>query len=208
MHRMWTIAAAGLALLAGCDKLPKGLGGSAPAPSAIETAPATTPPAPSTDPAMTTTGFSHVKGEDLFGYYFPTQDITAAGYRLQHIAIGPEDSFAAWESGQRSGPAAPIMLEFADPASKSGENELGQPIYAKTIRVLPTAYKIGGGDFRFSGEDPTLGKVQIDGTYDLEALKRLKAQGPSAPQDPVIRTGTQIGAAVFKNLSFFWFGGD
>lgn len=169
-------------------------------------------PTPAAAPAAPTplTGFTHIKGEDLFGYFMPTQEVKIGNYLLQNLSIGPEEEFAKWEAGQRMATYAPVMLEFADVTSPQAENEMGQTYYTRTIRVLPKAYKLGGGDFRFVATDPVLGEIRMDGTLDLTKLKAQKAQGPNGTdrEAPALMTGTQIGAQVFKTLSFFWFGGD
>ncbi|WP_421931393.1 hypothetical protein [Phenylobacterium sp.] len=197
-------AAALAASLAGCNQQS---GGQTEASSSGFQPPAAPAAAPAAVPAPAAGGFSHVKGEDVFGYYIPNTEVKVGNWRLENISFGLEEDFTAWEGGARDGPSAPIMFDFVDVTSANGENEMGQTTYAKTIRVLPTSYKIGGGDLRFTGKDATLGVVQLDGTVDMAALKRARAAGPGA-QETVLRTGLMIGQTPFKNLSFNWFGGD
>lgn len=193
---------AGLAaLLAACSPQKTDQAPAAPAP-----APAAAPVQSAAPPVLS--GFSHVKGEDLFGYYMPTQEVKIGAYTLQNLSILPEEDFVKWEAGERTATSSPIMLDFADESSQQGETELGQPNYTRTIRVLARAYKVGGGDFRFVGVDPVLGDIQIDGTFNLDKLKANQAQGPNGSDDPVLMTGARFGAQVFKTLSFSWFGGD
>lgn len=189
-----------LVLLAACSQQEP-----AKAPPSAPT-PAAAPVQPAAPPALS--GFSHVKGEDLFGYYLPSQEVKVGAYTLQNLSILPEEDFVKWEAGERTATFSPVMLDFADESSQQGENELGQPNYTRTIRVLARAYKVGGGDFRFVGVDPVLGDIEIDGTFDMTKLKAIQAQGPNGSDDPVLMTGTRIGAQVFKTLSFSWFGGD
>ncbi|WP_304170398.1 hypothetical protein [Phenylobacterium aquaticum] len=202
MRHLWTVAAVAM-VLAGCDQKT-----SAPAqmvtPGPASIAPVAPPPAA---PSAPLTGFTHVKGEDLFGYYIPNTEVKIGDLKLDHVHIGSEAEFAQWEGGDRTTTYAPIMLEFSDLASAKSENELGQTVYAHTIRVLPTAYKLGAGDLRFTGTDPTLGAVQLDGMIDMAALARARAAGPGA-QETILRTALLIGATPFKTLSFNWFGGD
>lgn len=199
MRHLWT-AAALAALLAGCH------------PQAASKPPATAPaaapavaPKPAPTPALAV--FSHAKGEDLFGYYSPDKDVKIGVMQLDQIHIGSEEEFDKWERGERIATYAPVMLEFSDLSSAKSQDENGVTVYAHTIRVLPTAYKVGGGHLSFTGADPVLGAVQLDGEIDMAALKR--AQAESAKDDDVIlRAALQIGTTTFKALTFDWFGGD
>ncbi|MFD3262562.1 hypothetical protein [Phenylobacterium ferrooxidans] len=206
MRNLWTaVALAGL--LAGCNQSSSASGQKATSDSGFVPpveAPVGTPAAA---PAAAPAGFSHVKGDDLFGYYIPNTEVKVGDFRLENITFGPEDDFNRWEAGEQGGPWGPIMFDFVDVTTQKGENELGQPIYTKTIRVLPTSYKIGGGNLQFTGTDVSLGQVQFDGTIDMAALKRARAGGPGT-QETVLRTGLSIGGTPFKNLSFSWYGGD
>lgn len=204
MRNLWT-AVALAALLAGCNQ-PSGSSGEK-AISDSGFVPPVEPAAEAPAPASAVTGFSHVKGEDLFGYYIPSSEVKVGTWKLDNIAILEEADFVKWEAGDTAGPAGPIMLEFSDTSSAASENELGQTVYAKTARILPTSYKIGGGNIQVTGTDVTLGQVRLDGTIDVAALKRARAAGPGA-NETVLRTGLMIGSTPFKNLSFLWFGGD
>ncbi|MDP3489269.1 MAG: hypothetical protein Q8R71_03960 [Phenylobacterium sp.] len=170
-----------------------------------------TPPAPEGQvevAAPTHTGFSHVAGEDLFGYYIPSQEVRIGELRLDHLHIGGAAEFAAWEGGDRMATYAPVMLEFSDLSSPVETNELGGEAHSVRIRVLPTSYKLGNGEFRFAGEAPGVGQVRLDGQLDLEALR--SAQGSAVGGEPpvILRTAGQIGPERLRTLSFTWFGGD
>lgn len=205
MRNLWT-AVALAALLAGCNQQ-AGNNGQTVTPGPGGFVPPKEPAAVTPAPESTVTGFSHVKGEDLFGYYIPSTDVMIGTWKLDNIAIMDEAEFAQWEAGKTAGPSGPIMFEFSDTSSATSENELGQTVYAKTVRVLPTSYKIGGGNIQVTGTDVTLGQVRLDGTIDMAALKRARAAGPGA-NETILRTGLMIGSTPFKNLSFLWFGGD
>lgn len=182
------------------------------APAPTETAPAEAGVAESeaTSTPVALEGFTHAAGEDLFGYYFPTQPVQIGDYRLDHIHIGGAMEFAAWEGGERTETYAPVMLEFSDVTSPISTNELGQEFHERSLRVLPTAYRLGEGDFRFVGRHPDIGDVRIDGMIDLAQLKAERDTGgrSQAEAAPVLKTSAQIGAEAFRNLSFTWFGGD
>ena len=196
------LAVATAALLAACSQPEEQSSAETPAPAAPAEATAQT--------ASELSGFTHVEGEDLFGYYIPTQEVRIGDLKLDHLHIGGETEFQAWARGERSETYAPVMLEFSDLSSPTVTNELGQVVHTKTIRVLPSAYKLGEGDFRFVGSHPEIGEIRIDGMLDLDALNaaRLDANiGAEEPQ-PVLRTAAQIGPEQLKTLSFFWFGGD
>ncbi|MBP8245872.1 MAG: hypothetical protein KAX56_03310 [Phenylobacterium sp.] len=204
MRNLWT-AVALAALLAGCNQQ-SGAGGEK-ATSDSGFVPPVEPAAETPAPASAVTGFSHVKGEDLFGYFIPSVDVKVGTWKLDNVAIMEEADFVKWEAGDTAGPAGPIMLEFSDTSSPTSENEMGQTVYAKTTRILPTSYKIGGGKIDVTGTDVTLGQVHLEGTLDMAALKRARTTGPGA-QETVLRTNLTVGSTPFKNLSFLWFGGD
>lgn len=197
----WMIALTTAAALAGCS----------PPAAAPETREPVTPAvatAEMTPPELT--GFTHAAGEDLFGYYIPTQEVRIGDLKLDHLHIGGETEFQAWARGERSETYAPVMLEFSDLSSPKVTNELGQVVHTKTVRVLPSAYKLGQGDFRFVGSHPEIGDVRIEGTIDLEQLEaeRLDANVAAEEAQPVLRAAAQIGPEQLKTLSFYWFGGD
>lgn len=202
--RGWIVSAALGLLVSACGET--GSDSAAPpetsAASVAETTPVVAPAA--------LEGFTHVAGEDLFGYYLPTQPVQIGDYRLDTIHIGGEMEFAAWERGERTETYAPVMLEFSDVTSPLMRNELGQDYHAKTFRVLPSAYRLGEGDFRFLGRHPEIGDVQIDGTLDLAQLALERSSGglSQAEAAAVLQTSAQIGPEAFRSLSFVWFGGD
>lgn len=206
MKSLWTVVALS-AVLTGCNQQ-SGNDGQTVTPGPGGFVPPAEPAAETPAPASAVTGFSHVKGEDLFGYYIPATEVKVGNFRLENVTFGPEDDFIQWEAGEQGGPWGPIMFDFVDVTTQKGENELGQPIYTKTIRILPTSYKVGGGNIQFTGTDVTLGQVKLDGTIDMAALKRARAGGPGGATETVLRTGLSIGSTPFKNLSFNWFGGD
>jgi len=191
------------ALLGGCNPAGDAQTPAAPASSTPEAgAEEPTPPAE-------LTGFSHLQDENLFGYYMPTQEVQIGDLRLDHIHIGSEVEFVAWEQGERMETYAPVMLQFSDTSSPLVTNELGQETHARQVRILPSAYKLGAGNLQFVGASPDIGAVELDGRLDLERLRQTQAAGPSGEgQAPVLRLSGQIGAERLENLGFFWFGGD
>lgn len=199
--RIWVLSAAA-ALLSACGQGETTV--AAPDAPAAET----TTEASSTPQGLE--GFTHAEGEDLFGYYMPTQPVQIGDYRLDHIHIGGATEFAAWERGERTETYAPVMLEFSDVTSPVSTNELGQEFHQRSLRVLPSAYRLGGGDFRFVGRHPAIGEVQIDGMIDLAQLTAEREGGGRSEGEAasVLTTAAQIGPEAFRNLSFFWFVGD
>lgn len=189
------------------------LGGCNPADDAqAPAAPATPPPAAAVeapDPSAAFTGFSHVQDENLFGYYLPTQEVRIGDLRLDHLHIGSEMEFVAWEQGERMETYGPVMLQFSDVSSPLVTNELGQETHSRQVRVLPSAYRVGEGDLRFVGSAPEIGEVRLDGQLDLDLLRQAQAAGPSGGEAaPLLRIAAQIGPERLETLSFFWFGGD
>ncbi|MDZ4318672.1 MAG: hypothetical protein U1A07_07490 [Phenylobacterium sp.] len=204
--RRWMLVATTAGLLSACGQAEP----SAPAPT--HATPAATDAAQSetiSSPADLQ-GFTHAAGEDLFGYYFPTQSVQIGDWRLDHIHIGGAMEFAAWERGERTETYAPVMLEFSDVTSPISTNELGQEYHERSLRVLPTAYRLGEGDFRFVGRHPDIGDVRIDGMIDLVQLKAERDTGgrSQAEAAALLKTSAQVGPEAFRNLSFTWFGGD
>lgn len=177
----------------------------APAPSSFTPA----EPAPATVTPPATIGFVHIENENLFGYYMPTQEVRIGDLRLDHIHIGSEMEFMAWEQGERMETYAPVMLEFADLSSPLVTNELGQESHERRVRVLPTAYRVGAGGVAFVGAAPDIGEVQFRGRLDLDRLREAQAGGPGAAEPAtVLWLDGQIGAERLESLPFFWFGGD
>jgi hypothetical protein len=128
---------------------------------------------------------------------------------LDHLAVGYETEFEAYEAGKR-GPAAyaPVMLGFDDVSSPKRENEQGATYYEKTDRVLPTAYRVSVNEIVFVGKSDTLGKVTFSGELDAEALKKAKASLSHASAGPVLIGTLTIGGHVFRHVALSWFGGD
>ncbi|MBU2135249.1 MAG: hypothetical protein KKA45_03520 [Alphaproteobacteria bacterium] len=204
--RRWMLVATTAGLLSACGQAePTAPAPTEPTPAATEAA----EPEAISSPADLE-GFTHAAGEDLFGYYFPTQPVQIGDWRLDHIHMGGAMEFAAWEGGERTETYAPVMLEFSDVTSPISTNELGQEFHERSIRVLPTAYRVGEGDFRFVGRHPQIGDVRIDGMIDLAQLKAERDRGglSQAEAAPLLKTSAQIGPEAFRNLSFVWFGGD
>ncbi|MDP1618413.1 hypothetical protein [Phenylobacterium sp.] len=164
-------------------------------------------PIPVTPPA--TVGFAHIENENLFGYYLPTEEIRIGDLRLDHIHIGSEMEFTAWEQGERMETYAPVMLEFADLSSPLVTNELGQEGHERRVRVLPTAYRVGAGGVAFVGAAPEVGEIRFRGRLDLDRLREAQASDPSGAEPAtVLWLDGQIGDAPLESLVFFWFGGD
>jgi len=191
------------AMLGGCnpaDDAPAPAAPASPTPESVVDAP---------DPPAALTGFSHARGENLFGYYMPTQEVRIGDLRLDHIHIGSEMEFVAWEQGERMETYAPVMLEFADLSSPLVTNELGQESHERRVRILPTAYRVGAGGVAFVGAAPELGEVRFQGRLDLDRLREVQAAEPGAAEPAtVLWLEGQIGAERLERLPFFWFGGD
>ncbi|MDP3384987.1 MAG: hypothetical protein Q8S47_16900, partial [Phenylobacterium sp.] len=117
--RRWMLVATTAGLLSACSQ-------AEPTAPAAEATPAATPAADTEaiSSAADLEGFTHAAGEDLFGYYLPTQPAQIGDWRLDHIHIGGAMEFAAWERGERTETYAPVMLEFSDVTSPISTNEL------------------------------------------------------------------------------------
>ncbi|EJL35838.1 hypothetical protein PMI01_01194 [Caulobacter sp. AP07] len=174
-----------------------------------ETKRAETPPAASAVPAAAPAPvtFAHDPGLDSLGYYFTDAVVQAGNLKLISLNIGQASDFADWESGKRPATYAPIFMAFEDVTSPTAENELGQTYHTVSLRVMPTAYRVDGGEVSFHGVDPQVGEVTFSGAFDLDALKAAKAAGPGEPQ-AVLKGDLQVGDQHFRNVSFKYFGGE
>jgi hypothetical protein len=169
-----------------------------------ETSPAASA-APAAAPAPVT--FAHDPGLDSLGYYFTDAVVQVGNLKLTSLNIGQAADFADWEAGKRPATYAPIFMEFEDVTSPTAENELGQTYHTVSLRVMPTSYRVDGGEVGFHGVDPQVGEVTFSGAFDLDALKAAKAAGPGEPQ-PVLKGGLQVGDRQFRNITFKYFGGE
>jgi len=162
-------------------------------------------------PAVEVTGFAHPAGADLFGYYMPASEVKVGDFRLDHLHLGDEQAFAEWETGQRSGTYAPVMLEFEDVTSPKQANELGGETHTVRERALADAYSVApDGGIRFVDNHPRLGRISFAGKLDMAALNANKASsGPSGAVETTVLTGTlTVGDQTFRDVQFGWFGGD
>lgn len=160
------------------------------------------PPAPA-QPAVR--GFHHAAGLDLFGYYFPKDEVMVGNFKLRQLNLGSAEEFEGYEKGQRISPNyAPVMLEFDDVTSPEKENELGQTYHEVSRRVLPDSYEVTANRITFHGHDEMLGDVAFEGQLDPAALARVRAGGA---EEPVLKG---VVTAMRQKLSraFVWFGGD
>ena len=176
----------------------------APAPQAAPPPPAALPaPVPAPEPQLS--GFSHAPGLNLFGYYLAKAPVQFGNHRLRNVHLGAPEEFDSYEKGQRISAAyAPLMLEFDDITSPKRENELGQPYYEISRRVLPSAYRVTGQTVSFRGRDAVLGDVTFEGQFDAKALERVRAGGADEP----VLSGVIVAMGQSVSRSFVWFGGD
>lgn len=203
MSKPWIIAPALVALVAACGETPE-----IAAPEAAEAAAPAAPEVAETATAENPnrlTGFTYTGDVDHFGYYMPSREVRVGDYRLDHIHMASPSEFAAWERGERSQTYAPVMLHFDDVTSPMVQTELGEA-HSRSVRVLPTAYEVGEGNFRFVGSAPEIGEVILDGMLDLDQLAQVRDAGGGS-EELVLRTAAQIGPERVGNLSFFWYGG-
>jgi hypothetical protein len=157
--------------------------------------------------APATSAFVSPKNADLFGYYMPKGSPKFGKFALSNISLGGADEFKIYEHGKNTTPEyAPFMIEFNDVSSAKKTNEMGQPYYTNSARVLPMAYSITDKAVTFRGKEKQLGAASFTGTLDFKKLKAAKAAGDS---NAIVLTGDlTVGKTTLKNLKFFWFGGD
>jgi len=162
-------------------------------------------PTPAAAPALT--GFSHDAAVDAAGYFQPATNIIIGDYQLKQIALGAPSDFAEWEAGKREGVFGPILLEFDDLRSPTTTNEMGAEVHTVRVRVLPTAYKVTKTDLEFVGQDPALGAVAFDGSFDPTALTAAKENGSSG-NTPVVLGALTLGPNTITGQKFTFWTGD
>ena len=159
----------------------------------------------SVDTADLPEGFSNDLQDDVSGFYMPTTEVRQGPWRLDHVFLGQQQDFAAWEGGTREGQFAPVMLEFVDEASPTVQTELGE-IHTGRVRVLPRFYSVENGLLRFVGVSEELGIVQLDAQLNDEALaiarRNLGAEGA------VLNGTLGLGDAPPQAVGFRWWAGD
>ena len=90
------------------------------------------------------------------------------------------------------------------PKSASAFSALAIPranSFASTSKVWPE------GQVSFLDNHPRLGRVSFEGRLDMAGLRAAKGED-SPDNPPVLRGRLVIGARVFENVDFTWFGGD
>lgn len=159
----------------------------------------------SVDTADLPEGFSNDLQDDVSGFYMPTTEVRQGNWRLDHVFLGQQQDFRAWEGGTREGQFAPVMLEFVDEASPTVQTELGE-IHTGRVRVLPRFYSVENGLLRFVGVSEELGIVQLDAQLNDEALaiarRNLGAEGA------VLNGTLGLGDAPPQAVGFRWWAGD
>lgn len=149
--------------------------------------------------------FVHAQTLDLSGYYPPVEATTVGRWRLDHVFVGLDADFAAWEAGRREGAFAPVMLEFVDPSSPTVATEMGE-VNTGRIRVLPTSYRIDDGAISFVGSSPELGEVSFAARLDADALASARRNLGDA--SPVMTATLTASGQVRGGLGLRWWAGD
>ncbi len=153
-------------------------------------------------------GYVSDKKTDYFGYYLPVTPLRIGKWSLRNISFDTLDGFKTYETGKDPKEFAAVLLEFEDVTSPKKTNEMGEEYYTRSIRVLPTAYRVIGAQVSFLGNDKTLGAVSFEGTFDAKFLKRASNDvGPDDGDMPVLRGTVTVGGKTYP-CAFTWFGGD
>lgn len=180
--------AAGLLLLAGCDR-----------PADPADAPAAAAPEPSAR------AFSYAATSDLSGYYMPASEVRIGKWSFGHVFVGQAFEFEAWKGAETETTFAPVMLHFDDVTSPMVETELGEA-RSVTARVLPTRYTVSDDRIEFEGTSPELGAVKFDGRIDQGALATSRR---NLGDEGVVVTGTlTAGGQTVRDLRLRWWMGD
>lgn len=148
--------------------------------------------------------FAHTLSGDVSGYFIPLWPITVGEWRLDHLFLGQPADFTAWEGGGRSGPFAPVMIEFENTAGTPVQSELGESL--PRSRVLPSTYEVTDGRVRFSGRSADLGQVSFDGRLDQDAL--ATARRNLGDEGRVVSGTLKVGNRTFDGVQMKWWAGD
>lgn len=185
MKRLSLILAGAVLALAACD---------APMPGS----------APSSETKVTQPAFVHTLSGDVSGYFIPLWPIAVGDWRLHHLFLGQPADFTAWEGGGKSGPFAPVMIEFENTAGTPVQSELGESL--PRSRVLPSTYQVTDGRVRFSGRSADLGQVSFDGRLDQDAL--ATARRNLGDEGRVVSGTLKVGDRTFDGVQMRWWAGD
>ncbi|HEY1071669.1 hypothetical protein [Brevundimonas sp.] len=185
MKRLSLVLAGAVLALAACD---------APQPGS----------APSSETKVTQPAFVHTLSGDVSGYFIPLWPIAVGDWRLHHLFLGQPADFTAWEGGGKSGPFAPVMIEFENTAGTPVQSELGESL--PRSRVLPSTYQVTDGRVRFSGRSADLGQVSFDGRLDQDAL--ATARRNLGDEGRVVSGTLKVGDRTFDGVQMRWWAGD
>lgn len=185
MKRLSLVLAGAVLALAACD---------APMPGS----------APSSETKVTQPAFVHTLSGDVSGYFIPLWPIAVGDWRLHHLFLGQPADFTAWEGGDKSGPFAPVMIEFENTAGTPVQSELGESL--PRSRVLPSTYQVTDGRVRFSGRSADLGEVSFDGRLDQDAL--ATARRNLGDEGRVVSGTLKVGDRTFDGVQMRWWAGD
>lgn len=161
-----------------------------------------------TSPAGQSPSFVYDSKADLFGYYLPTADVRAGKFKLRDLALGGSDDFKKYLAGNRMATYAPVMIEFDNLTSKQRTNEMGQPYYENSPRVLPTSFRVSGSTVAFAGHDKELGDVAFNGTLAPYMLDlKFKPENRAVMSRSALSGVLTVGGKPYK-VMLNWFGGD
>lgn len=161
---------------------------------------------------------THAADADLQGYYVPhwnpetgiSTEYRAGHFKLNHISISTTGELTAYEkTGTTDIPTyAPVMLQFDDTSSPTGENELGQTYYEVTERVLPGSYTITATHFTFKGHSEKLGAITFDAKADSDKIKAARNNPAHISDGPALIGTLTIGDTVIEDVELMWYGGE
>ena len=161
-----------------------------------------------TSPAGQGPPYAYDSKVDLFGYYMPTAEVKVGKFKLNNLAIGGNDDFRKYLAGDRMATYAPVMIAFDDVTSKQRTNEMGQPYYENSPRILPTAFNISGASVTFAGHDKQVGDVAFNGTLAPYMLDpKFKPDQRAVMNMAALAGNLRVGGKSYK-VMFNWFGGD
>lgn len=142
---------------------------------------------------------------DVSGYYRPSTEAMSGNWRFDHLFLGQEADFEAWEAGRREGRFAPVMLEFVDESSPLVATEMGE-VRSGRLRVLPHVYVIEDGLVRFVGVSDELGVVTLEVKINFDALATARR---NLGHEGAVMNGTlTMGQDTPRAVGLRWWAGD
>lgn len=165
-------------------------------------------PAENTEPASTApAGEIEVSASfDASGYLVPLEEITVAGWSIDHLFIGHSTDFTFWREAGAAVEEVPVWLSLNPVDGETAVNEMGATYYLDSRRIRPHDLTLTDGAFEFRAQDSELGDILISGMIQADALQERGNIPQSDP--PALTAGVEMGGEHIRNAGFMHWRGD